>query len=284
MIRACALVALVCLGCSRATSDVGPAPSVTRPEASAAPGAYDLDGDVRARIELGRGLLGDAAATAALLAVVGEVFVILAEHPGPFFDASIKLARDALGAYFHGRFSTRPREAITVFIFPTARAYQTRSAESALPAAPHAGAKCDTALGFYRPESRELFVNLEPGLPTLTHELVHPIVATAPTSPARRRGLNEGLSARFLRDAPSFRARARSAGSRTGGCRRYARRSLRRARARRRGSTRSSRCPTRPSRGRSDEGSALRGRAPRMPVARGARPALAVLPRVARRI
>jgi hypothetical protein len=157
---------------------------------------YDLDGDVRARIELARDLLGDAGATAPA-AVEGGVFVIIAEHAGHFFDASVKLAHDALKAYFHGRFSKRP-EAITVFVFPTRKAYETQCGKrfNGTPT----GEKCHTALGFYLKETREVFVNLEPGLPTLTHELVHPIVETDfPHAPA---WLNEGLGA--LYEKPVF--------------------------------------------------------------------------------
>jgi hypothetical protein len=200
-----ALACSLLLACSRGSSAGAPPPgptaavSTVSPPASAAaapPPAYDLAADVAARIELARGQLGEAAP----VDVEAGVFVLVGDRPGASFDAGAKLAHDALVALLAGRFTKPPARAVTVYLFPTQAPYQAYCKKRF--AGTRAGDKCDTTLGFYRPESRELFANLGPGLPTLTHEIVHPIVESDfPAAPA---WLNEGLGS--LYEKPVFPA------------------------------------------------------------------------------
>lgn len=105
----------------------------------------------------------------------------------------MKLVRQALPAYFNGRFSRRPDRAVTVVLLATQRAFDAfyKKQFGPLPS---------SDLGFYDRGLREVLVNAGPGVHTLTHELVHPIVQSDfPDAPA---WLNEGLGALF--EAPVF--------------------------------------------------------------------------------
>jgi hypothetical protein len=204
------VLALAAVACAPSTEATDPVPITTTgatssttapPPASTASGPplrrpYDLEADIRDRTERAHAELGDSAP----VRVEAGVFVLVGPRPGRFFDASVKLAHDALQAYFHGRFARPPARAVTVFVFPKEAPYRTFCRQH-LAASRWGGAEhCDTALGFYAGVSREIFANLEPGLTTLTHELVHPIVESDfPEAPA---WLNEGLGA--LYEMPVF--------------------------------------------------------------------------------
>lgn len=165
---------------------VAPAPDVVpMPSASAAPPGerYDLAADIaRRRTEV----LADLGPNAKVEVVEG-VFV-LAGPPGFDLAGSGDLVRRALAAYFHERFDKRPAKAITVFLFPSAEPYGAYCRKRFNEA-------CMSPYGFFHPEPRFIVMNAGPGLGTLTHELVHPIVETDfPTAPT---WLDEGIASLF---------------------------------------------------------------------------------------
>jgi hypothetical protein len=148
--------------------------------------AYDLEGDHALRLQLAQKELGDRVPSA----VVEDVFLVVGAPgwDGAAFQQSVSLVKNALAAYMHGRFQTRPGRAISVYLFPSAAPYEayckTRWSE-----------RCLSKYGFYRPDERKMVMNAGLGLGTLTHELVHPIVeADFPTAPA---WINEGIASLF---------------------------------------------------------------------------------------
>ncbi len=85
--------------------------------------------------------------------------------------------------------STRNRSARSASdLFPEAKSYQAYCRA-------HLGGECDSPFGMYHPNVRRIVMNAGPGLGTLTHELVHPIVETDfPRAPT---WLNEGIASLF---------------------------------------------------------------------------------------
>lgn len=119
--------------------------------------------------------------------VVEEVFV-LASPPGFDLAGSAALIRRTLAAYFHDRFGRRPDKPLTVFLFPNAGSYGAFCAQ-------RFHEPCISPFGFFHPEPRFIVMNTGPGLGTLTHELVHPIVeADFPRAPT---WLDEGIASLF---------------------------------------------------------------------------------------
>jgi hypothetical protein len=158
--------------------------AVSPPLGPSAPPLYDLAADLAARLEGARAEFGDATASD----VEAGVFLLVAPRRTALYDASVKLARDALDAYFNDRFSRRPERAVSVYIFAAQAPYDAFRKR-------RLGAPCTSAFGFYQRSTREIFVNAAPGIPTLTHELVHPIVQSEfPDAPA---WINEGLGSLF---------------------------------------------------------------------------------------
>jgi hypothetical protein len=98
------------------------------------------------------------------------------------------LVHRALDAFFSGRFTTRPSRPVAVYLFASAAPYEqfckTRLGEA-----------CMSPFGFYRPDVRTIVMNAGPGIGTLTHEMVHPLVEAdfegAPT------WIDEGLASLF---------------------------------------------------------------------------------------
>lgn len=145
---------------------------------------YDLAADVHTRIERARSEFGPQTP----VHVEGDVFVMVAPDKSRLFEPAVALVHDALAALYNERFSAGPDRAVTVFAFGAQAPYDAYSAK-------HGGSKGDTLLGFYSMKNREIVANLGPGVSTLTHEIVHPIVQTDfPRAPA---WLNEGLGALF---------------------------------------------------------------------------------------
>lgn len=189
--RRYAVLALVISCHPRATpAPAPPAPAVSaaEPPAELAPPpepAYDLEADRDARLRAAREELGPKTLTA----VVSDVFVIVGP-PGSqrSFDPSVALVRSAMAGFLNGRFRTRPREAITVYLFPTKQEYETYCTR-------HYAAPCIAHFGFYQPAERAMVMNIGLGLGTLTHELAHPLVeANFPEAPT---WLNEGVASVF---------------------------------------------------------------------------------------
>lgn len=145
--------------------------------------------DLAHREAAARAELGDRA----VFDVEDGVFLLVAPHPGPLFDAAVTLVRKALPAYFHERFSRHPHRPVTVFLFDAAAPYAAFCAR-------RVGTACAGNLGIYNPRTREILANLGPGVTTLSHEIVHPIVQTDfPDAPA---WIDEGIGALF--EAPVF--------------------------------------------------------------------------------
>jgi hypothetical protein len=185
------------------TSPASPAPPAppsataiaasAQPEAPAAP-PYDLAAD-RERIradaqrELGAGTQTQ---------IAQGVFVLVAA-PGwnqTALAASTDLTTRAIDAYFNGRFDKRPDRAIGVYLFANAATYQAYCKA-------HLGGECDSPFGMYHPDIKRIVMNAGPGLGTLTHELVHPIVESDfPSAPI---WLNEGIASLF--EAPVLPAK-----------------------------------------------------------------------------
>lgn len=147
--------------------------------------AYDLHKDLQARKAEARRLLGKRTQ----FHVVNDVF-LLAGGPSMsrhFFRRSVSLTRRATDAYLNNRFGKKPARAVSVYLFGNKRAYNRFCRTH------HNG--CGTPYGVYYYKHRRIVMNASPGLGTLTHELVHPIVETDfPDAPS---WLNEGIASLF---------------------------------------------------------------------------------------
>jgi hypothetical protein len=145
---------------------------------------YDLPADVAARTSEAKRELGQRAA----VETIEDVFVLIAPTGAGPLGETKALTQQVLEAYFNGRFSKRPTRAISVYLFPDAKPYQAyckaRWSEA-----------CGSPFGFYRPDERRIVMNAGPGIGTLSHELVHPIMeADFPEAPE---WLNEGIASLF---------------------------------------------------------------------------------------
>jgi hypothetical protein len=97
------------------------------------------------------------------------------------------LVRQALAALYHDRFTTRP-DPVAVYLFASRVPYEqfcrSRLRED-----------CISPYGFYRPDARVIVMNAGPGIGTLTHEMVHPLLeADFPRAPT---WLDEGIASLF---------------------------------------------------------------------------------------
>jgi hypothetical protein len=147
---------------------------------------YDLKADLEERTARAKASFGDDVS----VSLDADVFLIVAAdaHGGNGLGASIELTKNALGAYFHGRFDARPAKAVSVILFRTKDTYEAYCKARFDEA-------CISPYGFYAPDVREIVMNAAPGLGTLTHELIHPIVETDfPKAPI---WINEGIASLF---------------------------------------------------------------------------------------
>lgn len=143
---------------------------------------YDLAADLEARKKDLATTLGKKTK----FEVVEDVFLVTV--PSGVMGSSAAVSKLALKAYFHERFTTRPLRAVTVLLFDTAPPYEAFCKSSS-------GEPCTTPFGFYDPSIRTVVMNAGPGIGTLTHELVHPIVeADFPDAPA---WINEGIASLY---------------------------------------------------------------------------------------
>jgi hypothetical protein len=159
-----------------------PPPEPQAPEPPAPP-AYDLAADVRAITEQARRDLGPKSQ----VEVVEEVFVVAALGD---LGGAVVITRQALAAYFNQRFSRRPERAISVYLYPDAKSYDGWCKR-------RWGAACSTPYGFYLRDERRIVMNVEPGIGTLTHELVHPLMES--DFPGAPEWLNEGIASLYER-------------------------------------------------------------------------------------
>jgi hypothetical protein len=208
------LAALACplLACSRREAPADPQPSppvasaVTRvPEpAPSAPVAasprdaatvvpLDLSADLAARTRDAKTRFGPRTPTR----VLGDVFLLVGASPStPLFDPAAALIERALPPLFDGRFTRHPDAAVTVLFFSSQPAFVAY-------ARAHYGDLSDDDLGGYQRGPREIAVDGSRGasyLPSLTHEIVHPIVqADFPGAPL---WFDEAIASLF--EAPLF--------------------------------------------------------------------------------
>jgi hypothetical protein len=148
------------------------------------PPTYDLATDLASRASSLRAELGPATRTR----VASDVFLLVS--PSGSLGEPVRVAEAALAAYFHDRFSRRPDRAIAVLLFDGASPYEAYCRAHDPDHAP-----CMSPFGFYDYATRTVVMNAGPGLGTLTHELVHPIVeADFPQAPD---WINEGIASLY---------------------------------------------------------------------------------------
>jgi hypothetical protein len=145
---------------------------------------YDLPADVEARGAEARRELGPKTA----VETVDGVFILITPRGARSLSGTSAIARQVLGAYFNGRFEKRPSRAVSVYLFPDAKQYEAYCVR-------HWESGCVSPFGFYRPDERRIVMNVGPGIGTLTHELVHPIVET--DFPQAPEWVNEGIASLF---------------------------------------------------------------------------------------
>ncbi len=161
-------------------------------DAAAHDAAARLAVDLDERTQQARRRFG---ASTPMRTVAGTFLLVQTGRPSPLFDKAAALLERALPLLFDGRFATHPDRAVTVLCFTDPGAYAAyRRAESP---------EALVDLGYYRRATRELAVDLSRGeafLPTLTHEIVHPLLeADFPDAPL---WLQEGIAS--LYEAPVF--------------------------------------------------------------------------------
>jgi Protein of unknown function (DUF1570) len=145
---------------------------------------YDLPLDVAGRTEEAKRELGKRAA----VETVEDVFVLVTPAGAGSLGETKAITKRVLEAYFNGRFSKKPAKAVSVYLFPDAKPYEAYCQK-------RYAAECGTPYGFYRPDERRIVMNAGPGIGTLTHELVHPIVET--DFPEAPEWVNEGIASLF---------------------------------------------------------------------------------------
>jgi hypothetical protein len=127
----------------------------------------DLAADVRRRIEHAHETFGESVP----LRIESGLFVFVAAERGVPFDAAADFAQRAIDAYFGSFFARRPDRAVTVELVRSASAFSQRC-DARFPSG------CEGDLGAYSRKTRDIIVNVGPGLPTISHELIHPLVQT----------------------------------------------------------------------------------------------------------
>ena len=146
--------------------------------------SYDLKADLEVRRREAVAELGPRTE----VQVVEGMFVVAATGGRRALAPAIDVARRALSAYFNDRFDTRPTRAISVYLFPTAAPYDSYCKA-------RDGAACISPYGFYVHRDRRIVMNVGPGIGTLTHELIHPLVEA--DFPAAPDWINEGIASLF---------------------------------------------------------------------------------------
>ncbi len=148
--------------------------------------SYDLDADQKRRAKVARDELGPKA----MSTVVSDVFVVIGPPgwQGGRYEQSVMLMKSAIAGFMNGRFGKKPTEAISVYLFPDGKTYESFCTLKY-------SAPCIAHFGFYQPGDRYMVMNIGLGLGTLTHEIVHPLVeADFPQAPT---WINEGLASVF---------------------------------------------------------------------------------------
>jgi hypothetical protein len=148
---------------------------------------YDLATDQQRRIRAAKDELGGRPV---VTSVVSDVFVVIGPPgwQGAQLDQSVALFKSAMAGYMNGRFTKKPEQAISVYLFPTKEAYQSFCTQKY-------AAPCISKYGFYDPGERNMVMHIGAGAGGLTHEIVHPLVeADFPQAPT---WINEGIASLF---------------------------------------------------------------------------------------
>lgn len=146
------------------------------------PPPYDLAADLEDR----RAKLTKTLGPKVKFLVVEDVFLLVS--PSGTLGRSTDIAKMAIAAYYNGRFAARPARALSILLFESAPPYEAHCKL-------RTGEACGTPFGFYVAADRTIVMNAGPGLGTLTHELVHPIVeADFPKAPD---WINEGIASLY---------------------------------------------------------------------------------------
>jgi hypothetical protein len=143
---------------------------------------YDLAADLEARTRHVREEIGPKTK----VELVEGVFLVAS--PSGKLRTAATVGRTALAAYFNGRFSRRPDKAVLVLLFDGAPTYDGYCAS-------RWGGPCSTPFGFYHGAERTVVMNVAPGIGTLTHELVHPIIES--DFPGAPDWINEGIASLY---------------------------------------------------------------------------------------
>jgi hypothetical protein len=144
----------------------------------------DLAADVLRRTEAARRTYGDDVP----LRVESGLFVLIGAERGVDFDGAADLAQRAVDVYLGSIFARRPDRAVSVYIVKSAAKFI-----ELCDARFESG--CEGDLGAYSRKTRDIIVNVGPGLPTITHELAHPLLQTDfPRIPA---WFEEGIASLF---------------------------------------------------------------------------------------
>jgi hypothetical protein len=158
--------------------------SAAAPKGAPPPASYDLEADLGARKRQAIADLGPYAA----VRVVEGTFLVAAPGGRRALAQALEITHQALEAYFNGRFEKRPTRAISVYLFTSAAPYEAYCKK-------RDSAACISPYGFYLHGDRRIVMNVGPGLGTLTHELIHPLVEA--DFPAAPDWINEGIASLF---------------------------------------------------------------------------------------
>jgi hypothetical protein len=144
----------------------------------------DLAADVSHRVEVAQRVYGKDVP----LRVESGLFVLVDAERGTPFEAAADLAQRGLDVYLGSLFARRPDRAVTVYVVRSASVFENLC-DSRFPSG------CERGLGAYSRNTRDIIVNVGPGLPSITHELVHPLMQTDfPRAPG---WFEEGLASLF---------------------------------------------------------------------------------------
>jgi hypothetical protein len=165
---------------SAAAAGIDPAKQAANEEQARADLAADIDGRIAyARYAFGKDVQ---------VRVESGLFVIVAADKGVAFDAAADFAQRALDVYLGSFFARRPDRAVTVDLVQSTHAF--------LDCCYRQSAECQPGeLGKYSRGSRGIIANIAPGLPTISHELIHPLVQT--DFPRIPEWFDEGIGALF---------------------------------------------------------------------------------------
>lgn len=131
----------------------------------------------RAREELGAGI----GATP-----VADNFILVGNRGT--IESSRGFVERVLAALLNGRFEKGVRRPIAVYLFPEGGSYEAYCHRTW-------NAACISRFGFFEPSDYKLVMNIGLGIGTLSHEMVHPIMAE--DFPGAPTWLNEGIASLF---------------------------------------------------------------------------------------